>query len=385
MRQLKNWINSYLEYTANTESPERFHFWAAVSTVAGALARKCYLPRGLFTVFPNHYIVLVSESAWCRKTSATDIAMFQMLDKIGVPMLIEKLTPAFLSKHLGNLTAAGKDAAVTIYSPELSNFLGMSAVANGLVGMITTLYGSQEKWEARTKGCGEDIIRNVCVNILGATTMEWMGQHLPGDTVEGGITGRIIFVVSDEPRQRVAWPEMTPSLIKLRDILISDLVEITHIIGMFEKTEAAKQLYADWYNNAISEPEDARLRPYYGRKGDHVLKLAMILSVAESSNLIIDATHIDQSLAAFDDIEPLMRHAFRGVAFSKSSKDADRILRQIEKANGTFGHSALLKRNYVYLNAKEFEEVVRTLIDSKLISMTITNGAKVYKIVGKGE
>ena len=53
-----------------------------------------------------------------------------------------------------------------------------------------------------------------------------------------------------------------------------------------------------------------------------------------------------------------MHLAFRGTAFSKSSKDIDRILgymiREGLKGNLPVKHSLLLKRNSHYLNGTEF-------------------------------
>ena len=48
MRKLSNWIEAYTAFTNNTEAPEKFHRWTAISTIAGALNRKCWVNIGRF-------------------------------------------------------------------------------------------------------------------------------------------------------------------------------------------------------------------------------------------------------------------------------------------------------------------------------------------------
>ncbi len=384
-RIYKNFLSTYLDYTKKSESPLCFHRWSCLSIVASALGRRCWVHRGYYTLFPNMYVVLVSESAICRKTTAAEIAI-KMLRRTGkVDILNEKLTNAYLMQHLSNSSQKSEngDASVTVFAPELSTFLGKDAYISGLVSTITSAYTCPDELENRTKNKGIDMIRNVSINILGATTMEWMSQNLPGDSVEGGFTGRVIFVVSDEPQCRNAWPKLTAEEMQIRENLTLDLMQINQMQGEFKFTLEAERLFEVWYNTA-QEPEDLRLRPYFGRKGDHVLKVALLLSICEGDSMLVNHIHIQQALNYLDELEKMMPQAFRGVAFSKTSKDADRILRQIEKFGGSVQHSILLKKNYCYLNAREFEEVIRTLVESAFIFEFIDGKKKMYKLVKEG-
>ena len=68
-----DWISAYLKYTEETESPVSYHTWTAVSMIAGALQRKCYMQWGLETIYPNMYIVLVGSAGRSRKSLAINI------------------------------------------------------------------------------------------------------------------------------------------------------------------------------------------------------------------------------------------------------------------------------------------------------------------------
>ena len=372
-----NWLTTLLDYTKKQESPEKFHIWSGLSVISAALGRRCWLHRGYAPVFPNQYIILVGESALCRKTTAANISV-DMFKRTKKDLMIEKLTPAYLCQHLAECGKADTfgDSATYIYSPELSNLIGMGAYQSGLVSLLTTLYDCPSEMESRTKGAGVDIIRNACLNILGATTMDWMSSSLPGDTVEGGFTGRVIFGVGEEPKEKNAWLVLTREEMQLRELLTHDLMIISTLRGEFKVTDEARDFYEEWYMKENNSDEDMRLLPYYGRKGTHVLKVAMAFAVAESNDLVIDVLHIDSALNALKSAEENMTYAFRGVAFSKVAKDTDRILRQIEKAGGQMEHAILLKNNYCFLSAKEFEEVMRTLQESNLVQQVLMAGGK---------
>jgi hypothetical protein len=68
-RELNHWVNSYLEYTDETESAKVFHKWTAHSIIAGVLRKKCKLALGRINVYPNMYIVLVAEPGVARRNN----------------------------------------------------------------------------------------------------------------------------------------------------------------------------------------------------------------------------------------------------------------------------------------------------------------------------
>ena len=101
-----------------------------------------------------------------------------------------------------------------------------------------------------------------------------------------------------------------------------------------------------------------------------------------NGNLHIQATHIRIALRLLNKAEKLMHLAFRGTAFSKSSKDIDRILgymiRESNKGNLPVKHSTLLKRNSHYLNGTEFKEVIKMAGVSTSLPRTVSKKSKPF-------
>lgn len=386
----ENWLYQYLQYTDRQESPTCFHVWTGLSTLASTIQRKLSVDRGFYTLYANQYIVLVAKSALCRKSTALKLGS-NLLEVFELTKIIkESITKEKLYLELAN--QKGRDNALTILAPELSVLLGANAFSGGLIPVLTTLYDSPEKSENLTKTAGDDKLKNVCINISAATTTDWMTNNLPADAIEGGFTGRVIFIGGEKPRCSNAWPTLSPEENSMRSILTQRLQLINSLVGRFTIEEETKNYYKEWYDSQ-KEPDDARLSGYHGRKGDHVIKIAMALSSGDkgriSDNLIIEKWHISTSLSLLDKAEKLMHIAFGRITFSKSSKDIDRILDWMKKARErgrvTIKHSDLLRVNSRYLNAKEFKEVIATLEEQKSIKVILDmKTGKSYTLIGEG-
>jgi len=68
-RKLPDWIDGFLLYMENTEPPYSYKLWTAISVLASALQRKCFLRWGTITFYPNMYILLVGPPS-SRKGTA---------------------------------------------------------------------------------------------------------------------------------------------------------------------------------------------------------------------------------------------------------------------------------------------------------------------------
>ena len=57
-QESNSWIKAYVDLqSAHSESPKQFHFWSAVSAIAGALRRQVWIDQRQFQWTPNMYIV----------------------------------------------------------------------------------------------------------------------------------------------------------------------------------------------------------------------------------------------------------------------------------------------------------------------------------------
>jgi hypothetical protein len=320
------------------------------------------------------------------KTTAADIGI-EMLKKIENPPYIfaQKITPEALVSGLCNECAideAGvvyKNASAVIYSEELSVFLGREAYASGMVSILTSLYGCRDIWEYETIGRGKDVAYNTCINLLGASTPEWLRMSIPIDAVGGGFTSRIIFVYQDASGKENPHPEITEEEINIRKNLIHDLSLIRRINGVFKFTPSSKEWYAKWYHGY--RKAQAEGKPTMVRKKDIILKVAMCISASEDDSLIITEEHLAKATEVLDSTERYLPEAMRILSSTQVGVDANKVATIIKKYENGIMQDELMRATVYTLDKTKLTEIVETLLSAKIISVELVGdkNEKMYK------
>ena len=320
-RELKNWINSYVEYTECTEPPILFRKWAAISTIASALQRKCSLSWGTLTFYPNMYIVLVAPSGKARKGVAMGSAM-NMLDTININMTAEAITREALIRDLNMSSKEDIDdktgemffhASLTIHSQELTVFIGYQN--NELLMDLTDWYDCRKKWTYRTKNMGSDEIIGVWVNLFGATTPELLQTTLPTDAIGGGLTSRMIFVYEPKKAKSLVFPFPTDEQRTIGEQLKKDIGRIEMLKGEFKVSKDFPEAWARWYLAQEDHPpfQDNRFSGYFERRPTHIMKMSMIISAAKSDKMVITVEDLNDAIEILEQTEEKMPQVFAGV------------------------------------------------------------------------
>lgn len=363
-RKLDNWLTAYREYTEGTESPPLFHLWVAVGTIAGAAQRKIYMDADYFQVHSNMYIILVSPPGKSRKTTALRIGKNLLKGAMEYGQDIHFSTQASSVAALVKQFIAIKNKdhqSLTAFSSELGSLLGASSIE--MVDFLVDIYDCNPDWDKQTVQRGLEKIERPWLNILAATTPQWMGDHLSKTAVEGGFVSRSVFIYEDT-RKRVAFPKLTEEQKVLQRYLKHDLAQIAQLSGEMRFSPDAKEFYKDWYENILDVKQDGdyRLIGYYERKHIQVLKVAMTLSLAEGDSLILQVRDIETAIGLLGEIESGMKRAFSAVGKNVYSTDLDRIREQIERA-GRSSYKQLLTNNIHAVEKERFDSLLSSLID----------------------
>lgn len=334
-RALSDWLDGYMEYTEDSEPPKMFHLWTAISTIASALQRKCYLCWGTLTFYPNLYVVLVAPSGKCRKGTAMDPAR-DLLNTLALPLAAEATTREALIRALREANSTNFDpntgdqhfhSSLTIHSKELTVFLGYDN--QQLMMDLTDWFDCHNRWTYRTKTQGDDDIIGVWVNLIGATTPELIQTALPPDAIGGGLTSRIIFVFESRKYKTAIYP--TPGNQDLYKGLISDLERIHLMAGQFKVTDEFINIWSEWYPAQEMDPPNLgpNLSGYLERRPTHVMKLSMVMSASRSSDLLITGDDINKAIKILHATEKRMPQVFSGVGKSQIISILPRIMSYI--------------------------------------------------------
>lgn len=368
-RICEDWIQSYLRYTTMTEAPEKFHFWTAVSTIAGALRRKVKFNQINYEWSPNFYIILVAPPAVVTKSTTAGIGMSMLREIDGVTFGPNAMTWQFLP---GALEDCRIDypmgggfypmSCLTFESSELGNLIDPRDRA--MIDLLVDLWdGKAGQWVKATKGSGTNSIVNPWINIIACTTPSWLNENFPRGMIGGGFASRCIFTYADRKRQIIPYPRkfITEEGFKLRQALVNDLKEIATIAGEYTLTTEAEEFGEKWcYAHAarLEETDDTGRLGFIGRMQCHIHKLAMILSAAKGNSLEIQLRELVAATKLVEDIEADTAKVFRAVDTKEPIHDIQKVIDFVLR-NKKVNRMALY-RNFMHMfkSAAEFDEAI---------------------------
>lgn len=383
-----DWISGYLEYTQESEPPQLFREWCAVSVVAAALQRKCKLEWGTTNFYPNLYIVLTAPAGKARKGTAMAPAR-RFIDRIGIPLAAEAVTREALIRTLKESEAVVPTdtgiivhSSLTVFSPELTVFLGYNNTQ--LMSDLTDWFDCSEKWVYRTKTAGVDDISGVFINLLGATTPDLIRSTLPLDAIGGGLTSRMIFVYEAKKGKIVPFPFVSEEIKDLENKLYYDIERINMLQGSFKVTKNFLAHWGDWYIaqegfNPFGENYNKVFDGYIERRPTQILKLSMIMSASRSDSMILDKEDLERAIDLLTRTEQKMPRAFGGIGLSNNAQLTYAISELISNAPKGLTHADILRAQVFNGTGEEISKALDILVQSKMIKIEQTNFGAVYK------
>ena len=399
-RELSNWLDAYLEYTDNTESPISYHQWCGMSVIAGALQRRVYLSWGIGQViYPNLYLVIVGPSGRTRKGVALGIAKDILKQIPGITIapesssgresMIQVMKKAYTNFEDPTDGHTVKfHCATTAFSEELSVFLGQGNIS--YLSNLTDWYDSKDDWEYETISRGKDTLQGLCLNLMGGTAPDWLQSMIPQEAVGGGFTSRVIFIVETAKRKIVPEHTMTQREKDLQEMLTRDLERISKMSGAMTMDTDCKSKYVNWYieqDKLLSDGQpavdDPRFAGYCERRATHIRKLMLVCSAARSDDLTITGNDFDRALSLLEGVEKNMHKTFGGFGRSRTSEPTEIIKNYIEKF-GTTTRKLVLRKFWRDIDADTLTQVEKNLEGSGLIQVKnlFKEQDKIYTWIG---
>lgn len=383
-RRLADWLDSYMEFTDQSEPPELFHIWTAISTVAAVLQRKCVINWGPIRFFPNMYVVLCAPPGKARKGTAMAYGS-TFLSRIGIKVAAESITREALVREImeaatteindetGELTF---HSSLTIFSQELTVFLGYNQqqLMMDLTDWFDCGRGPEGKWTYRTKHQGTDDITGIWINLIGATTPGLLRSTLSMDAIGGGLTSRIIFVYQEEKGKSCPVLFQTPEIVKLGEDLYYDLEQIYLLKGQFKPSSDFIDLWVEWYvkQEGRSVFNTPHLEAYCERRPVHVMKLSMILNACRTDSMVITSVDLQRAISLLEKTECHMPKVFSGIGKSQHAEVLSKVMNEI----GLTGKISLreLQNKFKYdADARVLDLIVQTLKSMGFISTIDTD------------
>jgi hypothetical protein len=381
-RRLNDWIDAYMNYTKGTETPTMYRKWAAVSTVASVLRRKCFFCLGSEVFYPNLYVILVGPPA-CHKGTAMRPAR-NLLEQLGIPLAADESSRQAIVKRMMENSKMHTDpeglthihSSYTIFASELTVFLKKEDVQQ--IPTLNKWYDCESRYVYDIISRPTEEIVNVWVNLFGATTPTNLQKYLPDDAHGSGFTSRTIFVFEEDEGEIVIVPE----LLGEEDILY-DLELISSMCGRFVMEEAIIEPYTIWRkenkrNPPLTEP---KLSSYLGRRPAHLWKLSTIFSASRSDDRVIRLGDYNKAMELLLTTERKMPWVFRGIGQNPLAEVQTRIMRLI-MASGQISMMELQRRFMDDVDQKALWQIVATLEHTGFCKMDL--GTQLVKCTKAG-
>lgn len=394
-RHFPHWLKAYCRFTETSEAPLAFHFWTGVSTIAGVLRRRVWKDEHLFKWTPNFYIIFVGPAGIVTKSTTLGIG-YDLLKSVkvngqGIHFGPDSMTWHGLAKKFQEAVQHSKykdksgteqtvlQSALTCSISELGTFLRPDDRA--LVSFLTDVWDGKERpFDHTTKDSGELKIENAWLNVIGATTPEWMQDNFPAGMLSQGLGSRIVFVYANKKRHLTAYPSRTVKPTDWTDTrtkLIEDLNEIAKLGGPFELTDDAYKWGEEWYKQHNDKRDvhmaSERFAGYLARKQTHLHKIAMVLCAAQRDDLLIQKDDLEAAELLLKETEQSMIKVFESVGVVDEAKHMSELVAFV-KAYKFMTSDQLYRLCYNIMSEKDYKQALRLALEGGMLEVKRENG-----------
>lgn len=325
-RIFPDFFTAYCEYFNDSFVPPQFQQWGCIAAVGAALERKVWLPwSDSWSCYPNVYVLFVSgpgEGKTQALNNAVDL-LEEANKKLGgtINVLPNQATEAAFIKLLGHGRSFTMGTQVVFQNAAFYRAAEASASLRNVYGeflaCLTDLYDCPNRWERATvkDGVTPIALKNVCINLLAASTFDYLGELVNDKNIQGGFASRLIYVLSQKREvvaQRFQNGGQTDAVraerAEYRRALVEDFIQIHKLMGKMRASPEFAGAWEQWWVDSEKQRRaygSEKLQSLLVRQNLHMLKTSMILSACESDAMVLEQRHWEKALSL---VEPAMRN-----------------------------------------------------------------------------
>ena len=348
---MEGFFRDYFAYAGESEVPDTFNRWTAISLVSSIIGRQAYLVFGHKELYPNTFILLQGQPASRKSTAisigtrllkATGYARFAS-DRMSRQTFLDEMARINQPDNMGIPLEQQFEMPLdypyemTVHANEFIDFIGQND--KDYLMLLTNLYDNLPEYSNPKLSSKSVIVRKPTINFIGGSTPENLNMAFPSTAMDTGTLSRILFIHSNPSPKKILIPQRPPP--EAMVTMLNWLAEIKKKVqGAFTITEDALSALDYIYQNF--EPlEDSRFSFYSGRRLDHLLKLSMIMAATRlSTTMDIDDVVTANSILGVAEFS--MHKALGHFGRSKQSTIMHSIIEYME----TVGKPVVLKELY---------------------------------------
>lgn len=370
---MSSWISTILEGTLDTETPEKYHYWSALTAISAVVSPNIFLNRYAYELRPNLFTFLIGESG-IKKGPAISVAssLVSLIDctrvikgRSSIQGVVKEMSKAYTCANGELLT----DSRVFIASSEL----GSSFVKDDVTPLILMdLYDTQyhDTWKNTLSTVPVSKLERPCVTLLAGSNETNFSESLPSIVVEGGFIARSIIVHETKRRCINSLAFEPPN--KIDKIELSKyLVELLKLKGEMTWDSRTRTMYDHWYNSFIANaPADKTGTS--NRIGDTILKVGMLISLSNSPELNMSYEGLEEAIDVSLQCLPSVRRVTLANSNGELSHNTKLVLNYLLKKFPDWSFkSNILSSYYGELDTIDLERIIENLNQSFAIDIKV--------------
>lgn len=371
----ENFVDRWVAYAKErTEAPEIFHRYMAYMAVAVTLGNRAWIPWTNGKLFPNLYILFMSESASFKSTAINMIrdVVNEVDENIEVPSDVTSASLANVFRKYKQGFFSVDEFSVVLKAEE-SHFSTVKV-------MMTSVYDCPKKYKLpyrMQEQEGDKLhIEHPVFSLAGAITPHTFVKDAHPEDMKGGFLSRFITVPGKKSGRSIPVPPgvdwglvrgFAASLKRLRDPHFWDPHEPMVL------SDDAMALRTEWYNQIKhlmdTNHEYIELSNAVNRIRTYAIKFAMLNAVADRVDHTISRDDIqvgiDIANAAIDSVIHCMKDLEVSCSDDKWVKSIAKAEKYIEdmSSRGPVSKTELY-RHIKHISKQDMDKVLMTLKDS---------------------
>jgi len=357
-------IKDYISYASGlTDAPLEFHLGGALTVLSTVCGSKVIYPGyGGRRQWPNLYTLLIAPSGLFRKSTSVGIAE-DLVAAVDADLILsgEQSREKFLTLL--------KSSPNVLYP--ISEFAAVLSMWNrdysqGFREIVVDLFDCRQEYSRQTLKDGKQTIHRPALNILAASTLDWLKEKLTEGDLRGGLMGRFIIIPGEvkaaDPGLKADYDDaskkaLTQYLQNIRS-LEKSWVDVSHVL-----TE-----YNEWVRkaeNVMAKQFNPELLGFQSRLASHVLKLMVLLRVSEEpeaqTKYILRNNDLERAVILGRWlIDQATNLAETGFIKSKTEQSVQKLL-LLASRNGGVQRSDAIRA--MHTTSREFETIAGTAVE----------------------
>jgi len=393
LTRTQNFFRLYRHICGDSEVPDIYHFWCAVSLISAAVEDRVWFQKFKHSrLYSNLFIVLVGPSGLGKGTAIENLVALaekgttinQYRGRVTGPHLIDHLGKPSLDEWGRKCLSNPK---LWLIMDELQNDIsGNRKMIEDFLYLMTELYtASNYKVQTGTRTHGQVNIHKPLVNWLAGTTEDDLREILTPRLLRSGFSARTCFVFGeydfDLRIPRIKYPKDYEDVFYHLCLRLWVLQQTT---GAFMITETADSEMDKWYMKRPN-PEEELLYSTWKRHHDLMLKFAMVLCLADGGPMVIQHRHVTQAknmvAKTYEAAERLISSASETI----ETKPSNEVAKYIKK-RGQVKHTPMSRyfRSMRGMNSQSLRKAIADLASGDLVRIGKTEtGGAVYTWIGE--